>query len=186
MPRERPSISRTGHWLARGSRPAGGGARTGVDVTFLVPGQPHPDMTAARRSPRPRHSSSRSLRSAGMTTSSWPVSREQGRQVTTTSTCTPKSLSSMTPGRRSAPRTLRTAGFHRDTELNASFWHPATVRALRVELLQEHLGLDTSHLDARSDGPRIGRRPPPTGSAKQAGEPLHGLAHALDPAAYGA
>ena len=33
------------------------------------------------------------------------------------------------------------------TELNASIWDEAFVRALRCELFDEHLGLDTSHLD---------------------------------------
>ena len=40
--------------------------------------------------------------------------------------------------------------FHHDTELNASFWHPQSVRALRRELLLEHLGLDTGEQDDRA------------------------------------
>lgn len=34
-----------------------------------------------------------------------------------------------------------------NSELNAAFWEPATVRALRVELFQEHLAVDTATLD---------------------------------------
>ena len=33
-----------------------------------------------------------------------------------------------------------------NSEMNAAFWSPETVHALRVELFAEHLGLDTSHL----------------------------------------
>lgn len=32
-------------------------------------------------------------------------------------------------------------------EMNASFWSPEAVRALRCELFEEHLGQDTSHMD---------------------------------------
>jgi cardiolipin synthase A/B len=37
-----------------------------------------------------------------------------------------------------------------NTELNAAFQHPATVRAMRVELFQEHLAVDTSKMDDTS------------------------------------
>lgn len=37
-----------------------------------------------------------------------------------------------------------------NAELNAAFWHPATARALRRALFQEHLDRDTSDLDDRS------------------------------------
>jgi len=36
-----------------------------------------------------------------------------------------------------------------NSELNAAFWEAATVRALRVELFQEHLAIDTTALDDR-------------------------------------
>jgi cardiolipin synthase len=36
------------------------------------------------------------------------------------------------------------------TEMNASFWDPKVVRALRCELLAEHIGQDTAHLDDRA------------------------------------
>ncbi len=42
---------------------------------------------------------------------------------------------------------LRHASFFGSTELNAACWHPETARRLRVELLWEHLGRDTSTLD---------------------------------------
>ena len=33
------------------------------------------------------------------------------------------------------------------TEMNAAFWEPDVVKALRCQLLSEHLGMDTAHLD---------------------------------------
>jgi cardiolipin synthase A/B len=72
------------------------------------------------------------------------------------------------------------------TEMNAAIWDPNVVRALRCELLAEHLGQDTAGLDDRAafglyrevaDRNRIA-----------AGEPelsWHGLAFALSPSAYG-
>lgn len=48
--------------------------------------------------------------------------------------------------------TVGSANLHRfsafgNGELNATFWSPEAARAIRVELLAEHLGLDTSELD---------------------------------------
>jgi phosphatidylserine/phosphatidylglycerophosphate/cardiolipin synthase-like enzyme len=45
---------------------------------------------------------------------------------------------------------LANRSFYGDTELNASLWHGPTVRALRAELLREHLGRDNSALDDRA------------------------------------
>lgn len=75
--------------------------------------------------------------------------------------------------------------FYRDTELNASFWHQGAVRALRVELLREHLGLDTAGTDDREalrlyrDVARANR------SRRTSSEPLLGLAYAIDSSEYG-
>ena len=74
--------------------------------------------------------------------------------------------------------------FYGDTELNASIWHAATVRELRHELLQEHLGRDTSDLDdvaALTLYREIARE---NARRSNAGEALEGLALALDPATY--
>ena len=74
--------------------------------------------------------------------------------------------------------------FFGDTELNASFWHAPTVRALRRELLSEHLGRDTAHLDERA-ALRLYREVARKNAARRAsGEPMEGLAFALDPATY--
>jgi phosphatidylserine/phosphatidylglycerophosphate/cardiolipin synthase-like enzyme len=50
--------------------------------------------------------------------------------------------------------TIGSCNLHRNslfghTELNASFWSPDDVRSLRCQLLSEHLGRDTDHLDDR-------------------------------------
>ena len=42
---------------------------------------------------------------------------------------------------------LHAGSLFRNTEMNVSFWDPACVRALRCELLAEHLGEETRHLD---------------------------------------
>jgi phosphatidylserine/phosphatidylglycerophosphate/cardiolipin synthase-like enzyme len=74
--------------------------------------------------------------------------------------------------------------FYGDTELNASFWHAPTVRALRRELLLEHLGRDTRALDDRA-ALRLYREIARKNAARRAaGDPLEGLAFALDPATY--
>jgi len=72
-----------------------------------------------------------------------------------------------------------------DTEMNASFWDESVTRALRCELLSEHLGRNTGGLDAAAalrlfaETARANRR------RLEAGEPLAGMAVALDPARWG-
>lgn len=76
--------------------------------------------------------------------------------------------------------------FHGDTELNASFWHAATVRALRRDLLAEHLGTDTAALDDRAALRLYREIAHANRERRRLGERLQGLAFAIDPAAYGA
>jgi cardiolipin synthase len=76
--------------------------------------------------------------------------------------------------------------FYGDSELNASFWHEETVRALRVSLLAEHLGENTSHLGDRDAMARYREVARANHPRWLAGERLSGLAIALDPAAYAA
>jgi len=159
----------------------------GIDVTFLVPGQPHPDMTVARRNPSSaaffeqiaalgRHDSFLLAGIAGNKGDGGYHDIYVHAKVALIDDAW-ATIGSTNIANRS---------FHRDTELNASFWHPETVRALRVELLQEHLGFDTSHLDVRGAMGACRDTASANRLRRQAGEPLHGLAHALDPAAYGA
>ena len=78
-----------------------------------------------------------------------------------------------------------TRSFHADTELNASFWHPETVRALRTELLAEHLGVDTGELALRDALRLFAERARRNRAARGAAEPQAGLAWALDASRYG-
>ena len=72
------------------------------------------------------------------------------------------------------------------TEMNASIWDATVVRALRCELLSEHLNRDTAHLDARAalrlfqDIADENRRIRSAGSGD-----WQGIAYRLDPATYG-
>ncbi|MBW2280163.1 MAG: hypothetical protein JRG76_16725 [Deltaproteobacteria bacterium] len=74
--------------------------------------------------------------------------------------------------------------FYGDTELNASFWHGPTVRALRRELLLEHIGHDTHALDDRA-ALRLYREVARENTRRREhGDAHEGLAFALDPATY--
>jgi cardiolipin synthase len=74
--------------------------------------------------------------------------------------------------------------FHGDTELNASFWHPPTVRNLRRDLLSEHLGRDTGNFDDRAAFELYREIAQSNTARRRAGKPLDGLACAIDPASY--
>lgn len=74
--------------------------------------------------------------------------------------------------------------FYGDTELNASFWHGPTVRRLRRDLLQEHLGVDTGELDDLTAFGLYRRTAKENTERRARGEPLQGLAFELDPATY--
>ena len=75
--------------------------------------------------------------------------------------------------------------FYGDTELNASIWHGPTVSALRVELLQEHLGIDTSAMSDVDALRLYGRIARENAERHAQGERLTGLAFVADPATYG-
>jgi len=80
---------------------------------------------------------------------------------------------------------ILTRSFHADTELNASFWHPDTVHALRTELLAEHLGVDTARLELSAALRLFAERARRNRAARSARQPLAGLAWALDGSRYG-
>ena len=72
------------------------------------------------------------------------------------------------------------------TEMNASIWDPEVVRALRCELLAEHLGQDTAAIDDRSALRLFREIARANHSKRDAGDfNWQGLAFSLDPAAYG-
>jgi cardiolipin synthase A/B len=73
-----------------------------------------------------------------------------------------------------------------NAEMNASFWDPEVVRALRCRLFEEHLGESTEHLDDVAALQRFGqvaRENTRRWTGGDQGWP--GLAFSLDPAAYG-
>jgi cardiolipin synthase A/B len=73
-----------------------------------------------------------------------------------------------------------------NSEMNASFWDPGVVRALRIELLAEHLGQDTSPLDDRAALALYREIGQENRRKRDAGEAdWQGIAFALDPAAFG-
>ena len=74
--------------------------------------------------------------------------------------------------------------FYGDTELNASIWHGPTVRALRCELLEEHLRHDTSTLDDVTALDLFARVARENARLRGRGEPQRSLALSLDPATY--
>jgi len=74
--------------------------------------------------------------------------------------------------------------FFGDTELNASFIDPPTVRALRVELLKEHLSIDTAAMDDRAAFARYREIAQANTQRRAKSEDMTALAYALDPATY--
>jgi cardiolipin synthase len=73
-----------------------------------------------------------------------------------------------------------------NSEMNASFWDPDVVRALRVQLLAEHLGQDTSALGDRAALALYREIGQANRRRRAAGQTdWQGIAFALDPAAYG-
>jgi phosphatidylserine/phosphatidylglycerophosphate/cardiolipin synthase-like enzyme len=81
---------------------------------------------------------------------------------------------------------LHSSSLSGHTEMNASIWDATVVRPLRRELLSEHLGQDTGHLDVREalQPYRViaqqNRRKREVGDPAGAEIPLH--QHAVDPA----
>lgn len=74
--------------------------------------------------------------------------------------------------------------FYGDTELNASIWHAPTVRALRIDLLNEHLARHTGQLDDRAAFAQYREVARANAQRRLRGEKLEGMALALDPKTY--
>jgi phosphatidylserine/phosphatidylglycerophosphate/cardiolipin synthase-like enzyme len=74
--------------------------------------------------------------------------------------------------------------FYGDTELNASIWHAPTVRALRNDLFEEHLGRDVSGLDDVAALDLFAFVARKNARLREAGDAQDALALALDPATY--
>jgi cardiolipin synthase len=80
---------------------------------------------------------------------------------------------------------ILTRSFHADTELNASIWHPPTVRALRAALLREHAGIDTAAADLPAALQTFVESAAVHRDRHARGLATAGLAYAIDPGAYG-
>jgi phosphatidylserine/phosphatidylglycerophosphate/cardiolipin synthase-like enzyme len=160
--------------------------KRGVDVTFLVPGSPHRDMITARKHP-----------------SSAPFFEQIARLGTYENFLLAGIASNVKPGEYRdiyvhAKTTLiddawATIGstnianrsFHRDTELNASFWHAETVTTLREDLLREHLGIETKGMtgcDAMAAYRQVAAE---NAALRREGAVMTALAHAIEPGSYG-
>jgi len=160
--------------------------RRGVEVVFLVPGNAHRAFVEARKEPRAAFFFEKLAqlgRHENFTLAAIAASHADGRYdeiyvhsklaLVDDAWCT---IGSTNVAERS---------FHQDTELNASFWHPESVRALRQELLLEHLGLDTREQDDRAALRAFHQIARSNADRRADREPLAGLAYAVDPVDYG-
>jgi phosphatidylserine/phosphatidylglycerophosphate/cardiolipin synthase-like enzyme len=161
--------------------------RRGVEVVFVVPGNAHPAFVEARKEPRAAFFFEKLAqlgRHENFTLAAIAASHGEGHYdeiyvhsklaLVDDAWCT---IGSTNVAERS---------FHQDTELNASFWHPESARALRQELLREHLDLDTQDLDGRAALRAFHQIARSNADRRVCWEPLAGLAYAVDPVDYGA
>jgi phosphatidylserine/phosphatidylglycerophosphate/cardiolipin synthase-like enzyme len=158
----------------------------GVEVVFLVPVNAHPAFVAARKNPEladlfePLHALGRfeHFCLAGIASHAGPG---EYHDVYVHAKIALVDDAWATIGSTN----VADRSFQGDTELNASFWHEPTVRALRVELLREHLGVDTTRLDDVT-ALRLYRDAARKNAAVRARSgPLDGLAFEIDPMRYG-
>jgi phosphatidylserine/phosphatidylglycerophosphate/cardiolipin synthase-like enzyme len=159
----------------------------GVEVVFLVPGNAHPAFVEARHDPRAAfffEKLARLARHPNFTLAAIAASHAAGRydEVYVHSKLALVDDAWCTIGSTN----IAERSFHQDTELNASLWHPESVRALRRELLLEHLGRDTGDLDDRAALRAFHEIARHNADRRVCWEPLAGLAYAVDPAEYGA
>jgi phosphatidylserine/phosphatidylglycerophosphate/cardiolipin synthase-like enzyme len=163
-----------------------GALERGVDVTFLVPIDVNEEMAAGRNRPESKafFDSLAALGDHDHFLLAGIVSQGSGAAayhhvyvhakiaLIDDAWCT---IGSANIGARS---------FYGDTELNASIWHAETVRALREELLLEHLDRHTGGLDDRAAFAQYREIARANALRRSRGERLEGMALALDPATY--
>jgi phosphatidylserine/phosphatidylglycerophosphate/cardiolipin synthase-like enzyme len=159
----------------------------GVQVFFLVPGNAHPAFVRARRNPRAAfffEKLAALARYPDFTLAAIAGSRGEGHydEVYVHAKIMLVDDAWATIGSTNVAE----RSFHRDTELNASVWHAETVRALRVELLREHLDRDTADLEAAEALRLYARLARANDDRRAFWQPLAGLAYAVDPRDYGA
>jgi phosphatidylserine/phosphatidylglycerophosphate/cardiolipin synthase-like enzyme len=158
----------------------------GVEVVFLVPGSAHPQFAEARKNPKlapafePLHALARfeHFCLAGIASNAGPA---EYHDVYVHAKIALVDDAWATIGSTN----VADRSFRGDTEMNASFWHRPTVQALRVELLLEHLGIDSAHLDDAAALRLYRERARKNAAARSQGTPLDGLAYEIDPARYG-
>ena len=80
---------------------------------------------------------------------------------------------------------IATQSFFNDAEMNVSVWDADFVRALRGDLLDEHLAADTRGMTMREAMTLYRETAQANTAARARGDSMHGLAFALDPAQYG-
>ena len=149
----------------------------GVEVVFLVPGQAHHEFAAARKDERFKpyfeklHALGRFDRFAlvGIASNVAP-GRYQDVYVHAKIMLVDDVWATI------GSTNVADRSFERDTELNASFWHAETVRALRRELLLEHLAVDTGGLDDRAALQLYREIARKNADRRGSGAPLEGLA----------
>jgi phosphatidylserine/phosphatidylglycerophosphate/cardiolipin synthase-like enzyme len=158
----------------------------GVEVVFVVPGVPMAEFRAARREPRTAAFFAQLAglgRHPGFTLAALAAWRGGG--VYDDVYVHAKAALVDDGWATIGSANVANRSFHGDTELNASFWHPASVQALRAALFAEHLGVDTVGLDGRAALRRFAETARENRVRRGRGAPLEGLAVALDPATYG-
>lgn len=159
--------------------------KRGVDVVVLTPADPNEFMAAARKDPRSKLFYDR-----------FDALGEHGNFTL---------AGIAAPGQDGTPRNIYvhakaaiiddawvTIGscnigarsFFGDTEMNVTFWSPEIARQFRVDLLNEHLGIDTAELDDRAAFKLYRTQARLNGANRTHGRPMIGLAFAIDPRNY--
>jgi phosphatidylserine/phosphatidylglycerophosphate/cardiolipin synthase-like enzyme len=159
----------------------------GVEVVVLVPGNAHPQFVEARRDARAAFFFEKLARLGDVEHFALVAiagSRGDGRyqEIYVHAKVALVDDAWATIGSTN----IAERSFASDTELNASFWHAESVRALRVELLREHLGRDTAELTDREALALFRETARANRDRRTLWKPLEGLAYAIDPADYGA
>jgi len=159
----------------------GAAVERGVEVVFVLPGAPSDAVRMARTEPRtaPFFDALAALGSCPNFTLAGLVAKDGSGTLHDVYVHAKVMLVDDAWATIGSTNVL-TRSFHADTELNASLWHPETVRALRNALFQEHLGVDTGGLALPEALRAFGARARENRVAAS-----RGLARALDPAAYG-
>jgi cardiolipin synthase A/B len=159
----------------------------GVEVVVLVPAEPAQQVRTARRSPDRRQLFDRVARLgayANFALAGIAARNAQGKRGGVY-------VHSKAMVIDDAWATIGSCNLHANSllghsEMNASIWDPAVARGLRVELLAEHLGEDTSHLDAQMALRRYRRIAVENRRRRDADDAdWRGLAFRLDPETYG-